>query len=1122
MHKSAQGRYLGENEDDEESFFTDWQYRRGGFNPRSRGGQRFNRSSYSSRNQSRNPSRGPMRQKRCFVCDEERCWSTNHSSKEQEDSKKRWGDRHPKYKNRSGYERNLRQYIANYEGDDEDEDEIVHFFGDLSIEAKDPSLDAEVATEMFHTSIGTLHAVESINAINMLTNKAFEHHITWSDNTIAPVSVPYSFITSTDTRYDESEFKGLLIDSGAATRSTGGIGQLKALQKIISIKLDETTAGSANFVFGIGSTSSIGTVNLNTPIGRIVFHIVRVNTPFLLCLADMDKLGAFFNNLTNQVVQAQHTHPVIRRYGHAFLLWCTCAYALAIESFSENPCFLTTTELRRLHRRFGHPSVSRLHRILERSGHDVDLRALEYLVKYCHHCQKHGKSPGRFGFTIKDDVEFNYHIVVDILYIEGKAVLQLVDEATRFQAGRWLKDISARHVWDQLRACWIDTYLGPPDLISADAGKQFMAREFRQYAANMGIIVKNVPVEAHHSIGLVERYHGPLRRAYSIITAEIPGIEPELALQMAFKALNDSVGPNGLVPTLLVFGAYPRMTEMDAPSPTITQRTIAMRKAMEEVRKLHASRQVNDALNTRNGPSTTLIHDLPINSPVLVFREGNAGRSGTWKGPYKLLSLQGESAIIELSSGPTKFRSTSLKPYYDLAADGMKDTNKDEKDDESAGDADVGAGRIDDGTGDASSINPRTSGHVPSIDARDTPPTNPLVSGIIAPTASPSSAPSAPVKRGRGRPRKHPEHVNFTTPSNICFVIDTPEDNDDDISKLPQFTSSRQKEVAGLLEKGVFKLVNSEDVPDDARVFNSRFVDEIKNPGTDKAFEKSRLVVQAYNDLNKDLVLTQSPTIQRVSQRLIICLTATFQNESTKLYLRDVTQAYVQSNSELNRDFYIRPPHELTAMMGAPSNCILKVIKPLYGVPEAGNHWFATYHAHHTRKLGMTESTYDPCLLYKSEPFGIVGLQTDDTLMLASDTFSAEEEDAIKKAKIMTKERTHLILETPIKFNGTMIRLAPSRDIMLTQETRVGSISLVKNHDASTTSSRGIVREKLSSREQYVAQRARGAYTASICQPEASFDLSYAAQSTKFSSDDINALNKRLKWQIENQSRGLK
>jgi hypothetical protein len=38
---------------------------------------------------------------------------------------------------------------------------------------------------------------------------------------------------------------------------------------------------------------------------------------------------------------------------------------------------------------------------------------------------------------------------------------------------------------------------------------------------------------------------------------------------MAFKAINDLVGPDGLVPTLLVFGAYPRMVEADAPSPTI-------------------------------------------------------------------------------------------------------------------------------------------------------------------------------------------------------------------------------------------------------------------------------------------------------------------------------------------------------------------------------------------------------------------------------------------------------------------------------------------------------------------------------------------------------------------------
>jgi len=38
---------------------------------------------------------------------------------------------------------------------------------------------------------------------------------------------------------------------------------------------------------------------------------------------------------------------------------------------------------------------------------------------------------------------------------------------------------------------------------------------------------------------------------------------------MAFKAINDSAGLNGLISTLLVFGAYPRMVKSDAPNPTV-------------------------------------------------------------------------------------------------------------------------------------------------------------------------------------------------------------------------------------------------------------------------------------------------------------------------------------------------------------------------------------------------------------------------------------------------------------------------------------------------------------------------------------------------------------------------
>ena len=72
-------------------------------------------------------------------------------------------------------------------------------------------------------------------------------------------------------------------------------------------------------------------------------------------------------------------------------------------------------------------------------------------------------------------------------------------------------------------------------------------------------MLSEVPVEAHWSIGKVERYHAPLRRAFNIISAELgSNVSKDVILQMAVKAINDTAGPDGIVPTVLVFGAYPR------------------------------------------------------------------------------------------------------------------------------------------------------------------------------------------------------------------------------------------------------------------------------------------------------------------------------------------------------------------------------------------------------------------------------------------------------------------------------------------------------------------------------------------------------------------------------------
>jgi len=73
----------------------------------------------------------------------------------------------------------------------------------------------------------------------------------------------------------------------------------------------------------------------------------------------------------------------------------------------------------------------------------------------------------------------------------------------------------------------------------------------------MGTTIKSALVKAYNLISIVEHYYGPLRYIYYIITSKILGINKDIALQITFKVINDSIGPDGLIPTLLVFRAYP-------------------------------------------------------------------------------------------------------------------------------------------------------------------------------------------------------------------------------------------------------------------------------------------------------------------------------------------------------------------------------------------------------------------------------------------------------------------------------------------------------------------------------------------------------------------------------------
>ncbi|KAM4062036.1 reverse transcriptase (RNA-dependent DNA polymerase) [Hirsutella rhossiliensis] len=768
------------------------------------------------------------------------CWSTKHSTDERQKAK----DQHITQCHFIGVQlTDIGGYILDYEGHE------------MS------SFDDTEDTWEEHDNSTNDHP-EQWQASQMLCQQAFNHLITGedvyqTDQTVVPAS---QFII--EDRYSRDRFQGIMID-------TAGYSQYIALQREDpSVALDSSTSGQASIKFG--NSDAIHSSAQSPLTHPRKDHVPRPSNPnsLLLCLADMDRLGIYFNNITDTINCTNHctnrptSIPVVRKWGHPWFF---------LTKDEESISFLTETEIRTLHRRFGHPAVPRLHHLLKQAGH----------------------TPRRFKFTLNDDQENTTtpcSTRCGLSYCFPRSQIFTVNT---------------------LRTLWIDTYLGPPDTLRHDAGTNFASLEFRNEAKIMGIKCSQVPVETHWSIGKIERYHAP---SDAPLTSSMLRLATPLPPKQSFKwLLKQSMIRQDLTVLCLrcLFSAH----------------TLAYLQTRPF--RFYPQKIGSYAESDENAPPTLGRKTKVLSSRCKV--KFAFGEKDGWQGPFKIASIDSHNITIDTVNGPKSFD----RPLYN---------------------------RI-------------------RSDLNEQPAQDPVKTLTDLPA--------------RPEPPPPQEDAHQDQRTNQSFLTQ----KEEDAQALSSSYESDNKEITDLVGRGVFQFERYDQMTHgNYRIFRSRMVREVKGINT-KPYEKSRLVIQGHNDFEKTTLLTQSPTIQRVSQRLILAIApGLLQNYGITLSLRDITQAYPQSQTKLSRTILTYLPTELQGKY--PNGTIIRVIKPF--------HWFRTYQQHHLEKLDMSTSTYDSCLLISNtgpDTLGIVGMQTDDTLILGTNNFSTREEEELQRQNFVPSPR---------------------------------------------------------------------------------------------------------------------
>ncbi len=455
---------------------------------------------------------------------------------------------------------------------------------------------------------------------------------------------------------------------------------LQALPEHMKKRVKGPFTTGTEFTFGNNESLKSGKafkipIIIANDIHDIIVDVIPSDIPLLLSKTHMKEMGIALN-MTDDTATA-HGRPLkvnTTSAGHFIL-------NLLGDTDNDDSVFLAeisnidlTEEsdkrvfklLNKLHKQLGHRPRKVFIDFLKSADQFKDsfTPIIDKIINGCEGCLLRRRSPDRPVVALNPAKDFNDIVAMDLKIWEGKYLLYLVDNFTRYTQATVIPSKEPQEVIKGIMKLWIRVFSKPGNFWF-DNGGEFSNNLMMEVCSELDIKIHTTGASSPWQNGLVEKNHALVDNILQQVLNDYQELDLETALAWSCYAKNILTNVYGFSPYELVFGRKPNVIDILEAPPTAHEIRTHCKVFEDNMNAMTAAKAA--FVKAQNCEKLKLALRSKIRTVDHIYQQGDwvyyrRTRDERWMGPGKVMWQDGKVIMVRHGGYCTRVSANRLLP----------------------------------------------------------------------------------------------------------------------------------------------------------------------------------------------------------------------------------------------------------------------------------------------------------------------------------------------------------------------------------------------------------------------------------------------------------------------------